>query len=40
MSITVKLAPEIEERFLAQAQARGLLLEVYVEEFLACSAQK
>ena len=39
MTITVDLAPEIEERFLVQARARGLSLDAYVQEYLARSAQ-
>ena len=33
-----RVAPEIEERFLAQAQARGLSLDAYGKEFLSLSA--
>lgn len=38
LTITVELPPEIEERLLAQAQAHGLSLDAYVQQFLARSA--
>jgi hypothetical protein len=37
MTITLELPPEIEERFRAQAQVRGLTLDAYVQEVLARS---
>ena len=40
MAITVELPPEIEERFLAQAQSRGLSLDAYVQEYLTRSTQQ
>ncbi|MBI4911042.1 MAG: hypothetical protein HY820_45955 [Acidobacteria bacterium] len=37
MTIRIELPPELEERFLAQARARGVSVGVCVEEFLARS---
>jgi len=39
MTVTVELPKEIEERFLAQAKARGMSLGAYVQEFLERSTQ-
>ncbi len=39
MTITVDIPPEIEQLFVAQAQARGLSLDAYARECLAHSAK-
>lgn len=39
MTILVELPPELEERFLAQAKARGISAGVYVQELLTNSTQ-
>jgi hypothetical protein len=39
MAITVELPPEIEQQFLAQARARGISVDAYVQEYLMRSCQ-
>ncbi len=39
MTITVELPPEIEERFLARANALGISVGAYVQEYLTGSSQ-
>ena len=38
MTIIVELPPEIEERFLAEARARGISIGAYVQKYLAGSS--
>lgn len=40
MTITIELAPEIEELARAKAQARGLSLETYLTELIAQAVQQ
>ena len=39
MTITVDLAPEMEEQVAAQARVRGLSIDAYIQEIVALSTQ-
>ena len=39
MTITVDLAPEMEEQVAAQARVRGLSIDAYIQEIVALSSQ-